>query len=89
MKSTLTVKYLNGHEDRFEFELLDIADPEQNVARLRQLMEQPYLVLRVHDKALAAEDELRIIPMNNLESLSVTLPLTQAHTPGVVYVSKL
>lgn len=89
MNTVITIRFASGREERYGFDLGEVADPEMNLERLRELTERQTLVLRVQDEGLENEDELRIIPLQTVECITFGLPITEARTPGVVYVRRL
>ena len=64
MKAVLTVRYLSGREEQFEFEFWGGAGVE---GRLQEFLKSPTVVLQT-------ATELLIIPASAIESLSIALP---------------
>ena len=63
MKTSVTVRYVSGREERFEMELWEGAGAE---ARLQAFAEKPNLLLRTGDEVL-------IIPGSAIECVSIKL----------------
>jgi hypothetical protein len=66
MKSTVTIRFNSGREERYEVESLPHAEKEPE-ARLRMLTQSDVVTLQT-------DDELILIPRSAIEKISVAMP---------------
>jgi len=67
MNTTVTIRFLSGREEKFEFDLWGGVGVK---ARLDAFLKSPNLVMQ-------ADEELIIIPVSAIESMSIAVPEEQ------------
>jgi len=87
MRSVLTVTFQNGKSKRFYYELEE-NDGDLQADRLRRILAQSALVLRIQDESLEHDDELMIIPTGSIESIRLSLPMKEMRLPEVMFVKR-
>ncbi|MBW1749100.1 MAG: hypothetical protein JRJ37_00065 [Deltaproteobacteria bacterium] len=79
-KGTLIIQYVNGTEQKFEFDRLE--DDSSVVSRVQELLSANQIILEL-------EDRIVVIPIQNIQSMEVLPPPARVPSSAVTKARKI